>query len=215
MINDVFSPEELARYSRHLILPEINLEGQQKLKAARVLVVGAGGLGSPVLLYLAAAGVGQIGIIDFDVVDESNLHRQVLFTVNDVGQPKVEIAKKRLLQLNPHLDIKIYNSNFTKDNALEIIKDYEVVADGTDNFQTRYLVNDACVLTGKVNVYASIFQFEGQVSVFNYLDREGNRGPNYRDLFPAPPPPGLVPNCAESGVLGVLPGIIGLSLIHI
>ncbi|MEM1320759.1 MAG: molybdopterin-synthase adenylyltransferase MoeB [Bacteroidota bacterium] len=203
------SPEEMARYSRHIAIPEFNIAGQQKLKAARVLVIGSGGLGSPLLLYLAAAGVGHLGIVDFDVVDESNLQRQVLFTVDDVGQSKSETAKRRLEALNPYIDIKVYNTMFTKDNALELIKDYDVVADGTDNFPTRYLVNDACVLAGKVNVYASIFRFEGQVSVFNYPDENGGRGPNYRDLFPEPPPPGLVPNCAEGGVLGVLPGIIG------
>ncbi len=203
------SPEELSRYSRHIAIPEFNIEGQKKLKAARVLVVGSGGLGSPVLLYLAAAGVGHIGIVDFDVVDDSNLQRQVLFTVEDIGKSKAVTAQKRLSALNPHIDIKVYNTRLTKDNALAIIKDYDVVADGTDNFPTRYLVNDACVLLGKTNVYASIFQFEGQVSVFNYEDENGVVGPNYRDLFPKPPPAGLVPNCSEGGVLGVLPGIIG------
>ena len=203
------SQEELSRYSRHITIPEFNIEGQKKLKAARVLVIGSGGLGSPLLLYLAAAGVGHIGIVDFDVVDDSNLQRQVLFTVEDIGKSKAETAKKRLLALNPYIEIQVYNTQFTKDNALDIIKDYDVVADGTDNFPTRYLVNDACVLTGKTNVYASIFQFEGQVSVFNYKDENGVSGPNYRDLFPEPPPLGLVPNCSEGGVLGVLPGIIG------
>ncbi len=203
------SPEELARYSRHIAIPEFSLEGQKRLKAAKVLVIGSGGLGSPVLLYLAAAGIGNIGIVDFDVVEDTNLQRQVLFTVDDIGKPKSEIAKERLLKLNPYINIKVYNTAFTKENALEIIRNYDVVADGTDNFPTRYLVNDACVLTGKVNVYASIFRFEGQVSVFNYLQADGTRGANYRDLFPEPPPPGLVPNCAEGGVLGVLPGIIG------
>ncbi len=203
------SPEEMARYSRHIAIPEFNIEGQKKLKAAKVLVIGSGGLGSPVLLYLAAAGIGHIGIVDFDVVDDSNLQRQVLFTVDDVGKSKAETAKKRLLALNPYINITVHNTAFTKDNALDIIKDYDVVADGTDNFPTRYLVNDACVLAGKVNVYASIFRFEGQVSVFNYPGENGERGPNYRDLFPEPPPPGLVPNCAEGGVIGVLPGIIG------
>lgn len=203
------SPEELARYNRHVIIPEFGLEGQQKLKAAKVLVVGSGGLGSPLLLYLTAAGVGTIGIVDFDVVDESNLQRQVLFDKRDVGRAKVEAAKERLQALNPHINFRTYNTQLTSENALEIIKDYDVVADGTDNFPTRYLVNDACVLLGKPNVYASIFQFEGQVSVFNYTDREGHVGPNYRCLYPEPPPPGLVPSCAEGGVLGVLPGIIG------
>jgi len=204
-----FSKEELARYDRHIIIPDFGFEAQKKLKAAKVLVIGSGGLGSPALLYLAAAGVGTIGIIDFDVVDDSNLQRQVLFGVDEIGTPKVEAAKKRLESLNPYIDIKVYNQQLTSQNALAIIKDYDVVADGTDNFPTRYLVNDACVLLGKPNVYASIFQFEGQVSVFNYTNKEGELGPNYRDLYPTPPPPGLVPSCAEGGVLGVLPGIIG------
>ncbi|MGZ8536750.1 MAG: molybdopterin-synthase adenylyltransferase MoeB [Flavisolibacter sp.] len=207
--NIQFSKEELARYNRHIIIPEFGIEAQKKLKAAKVLVVGSGGLGSPVLLYLAAAGVGTIGIVDFDVVDDSNLQRQVLFGVDEVGTPKVEAAKKRLESLNPHIKINIYNTQLTSKNALAIIKDYDVVADGTDNFPTRYLVNDASVLLGKPNVYASIFQFEGQVSVFNYTNASGELGPNYRDLYPTPPPPGLVPSCAEGGVLGVLPGIIG------
>ncbi|HPA35109.1 MAG TPA: molybdopterin-synthase adenylyltransferase MoeB [Chitinophagales bacterium] len=198
------SKEELARYSRHIIIPEFNIEGQKKLKAAKVLVIGTGGLGSPMLLYLAAAGVGTIGIVDFDVVDDSNLQRQVLFDVKDVGRPKVEAARERILGLNPHINVIAYNEHLSSKNALEIFKDYDVVADGTDNFPTRYLVNDACVLTGIPNVYASIYRFDGQVSVFNY-----NNGPNYRDLYPEPPPPGLVPSCAEGGVLGVLPGIIG------
>ncbi len=204
-----FSKEELSRYDRHIIIPDFGLEAQKKLKAAKVFVVGSGGLGSPALLYLAAAGVGTIGIIDFDVVDDSNLQRQVLFGVNEIGKLKVEAAKQRLEALNPHITIKVYNEQLTSKNALDIIKDYDVVADGTDNFPTRYLVNDACVLLGKPNVFASIFQFEGQVSVFNYRDKSGELGPNYRDLYPAPPPPGLVPSCAEGGVLGVLPGIIG------
>lgn len=207
--NKELSPQELARYSRHIAIPEFNLEGQQQLKAGKVLVVGSGGLGSPVLLYLAAAGVGHIGIVDFDVVDDTNLQRQVLFTVDDVGQSKAETAKRRLLALNPYIKITVFNTMLTKDNALDIIKNFDVVADGTDNFPTRYLVNDACVLAGKTNVYASIFRFEGQVSVFNHLLADGSRGPNYRDLFPEPPPLGLVPSCAEGGVLGVLPGIIG------
>jgi len=204
-----FSKAELERYSRHLILPEFNIAGQRKLKSSKVLVVGTGGLGSPLLLYLAAAGVGSIGIVDFDVVDESNLQRQVLFTVDDVGTPKVDAAKRKLLALNPHIQIATYNIRLTSQNALEIIEPYDVVADGTDNFPTRYLVNDACVMLGKTNVYASIFRFEGQLSVFNYLDKDGDRGPTYRDLFPTPPPPGLVPSCAEGGVIGVLPGILG------
>jgi len=204
-----FSKEELARYNRHIIIPGFGIEAQEKLKAAKVLVVGSGGLGSPVLLYLAAAGVGTIGIVDFDVVDDSNLQRQVLFGVDEVGKPKVEAAKRRLQALNPHINIRLYNTQLTSANALDVIAEYDVVADGTDNFPTRYLVNDACVLLNKPNVYASIFQFEGQVSVFNYQPKGGELGPNYRDLYPTPPPPGLVPSCAEGGVLGVLPGIIG------
>lgn len=199
----------MARYARHLAIPEFGIESQKKLKAGRVLVIGSGGLGSPVLLYLTAAGVGNIGIVDFDVVDETNLQRQVLFTVEDIGKSKAETAARKLKALNPHVTFKVFNTQLTSENALEIFKDYDVVADGTDNFPTRYLVNDACVLTGKVNVYASIFRFEGQVSVFNMPLPDGQRGPNYRDMFPEPPPPGLVPNCAEGGVLGVLPGIIG------
>lgn len=204
-----FSKQELERYSRHLIIPEFNIEGQKKLKNARVLVVGTGGLGAPVLLYLTAAGVGTIGIVDFDIVDTSNLQRQVLFTTKDVGRPKVEAAKERLEALNPFVKFEIFNTRLDSSNALDIISQFDVVADGTDNFPTRYLVNDACVLAGKVNVFASIFRFEGQASVFNYLYPDGNRGPNYRDLFPTPPPPGLVPSCAEGGVIGVLPGILG------
>ncbi len=207
--NIEFSSEELGHYSRHLSIPEIGMEGQKKLKAAKVLAVGTGGLGAPLLQYLAAAGVGTIGIVDFDKVEASNLHRQVLFGAADVGRPKVEVAKERLQQINPHIQINIHETRLTSENALDIIKDYDVVADGTDNFPTRYLVNDACVILDKPNVYGSIFQFEGQVSVFNYTDSDGNRGPNYRDMFAEPPPPGLVPSCAEAGVLGVLPGIIG------
>ncbi|MEM1406144.1 MAG: molybdopterin-synthase adenylyltransferase MoeB [Bacteroidota bacterium] len=204
-----FSKTELERYSRHLIIPEFNIEGQRKLKNAKVLVVGTGGLGAPLLQYLTAAGVGTIGIVDFDVVDDSNLQRQVLFSTDNVGEPKVDAALRRLEGLNPHINFRVYNTQLTSENALEIIQDYDVVADGTDNFPTRYLVNDACMILDKPNVYASIFRFDGQISVFNYVDKKGNRGPNYRDLFPAPPPPGLVPSCAEGGVIGVLPGIIG------
>ena len=204
-----FSGEELGHYSRHLSIPEFGMEGQKKLKAAKVLAVGTGGLGAPMLQYLAAAGVGTIGLIDFDKVEASNLHRQVLFGTSDVGRPKVEVAKERLLENNPHININVHEVRLTSENALDIIEGYDVVADGTDNFPTRYLINDACVMLDKPNVHGSIFQFEGQVSVFNYEDEEGNRGPNYRDLFPEPPPPGLVPSCAEAGVLGVLPGIIG------
>ena len=208
-MSNLLSSSELARYSRHLTLPGFHLEGQQKLKAAKVLVVGAGGLGAPLLSYLVAAGVGTVGLVDFDAVDESNLQRQVLFTVDDVGRPKVAAAVERLRRQNPHVELRPYETPLTASNALDIIKDYDVVADGTDNFPTRYLVNDACVLLDKVNVYASIFRFEGQVAVFNHVNSQGERGPNYRDLFPEPPPPGLVPSCAEGGVLGVLPGIVG------
>jgi sulfur-carrier protein adenylyltransferase/sulfurtransferase len=208
MIDD-FSRTELARYARHFVLPEFGIEGQRRLKNSSVLVVGAGGLGCPMLLYLAAAGVGRIGIVDPDRVDDSNLQRQVLYTTSDVGKYKVEAAKERLLALNPHITIETYPFGLTGANALKIIELYDLVADGTDNFPTRYLVNDACVLQGKVNVYASIFRFEGQVSVFNFSKNKEERGVNYRDIFPTPPPPGLVPDCAEGGVLGVLPGIIG------
>lgn len=198
------SPEEIRRYSRHLILPEVGMEGQKKLKAASVLMVGAGGLGSPLGMYLAAAGVGRIGIVDFDVVDESNLQRQLLHGTKDVGRPKLESARDRIHDINPNVQVDLHPVHLTSDNALEIIQDYDVVADGTDNFPTRYLVNDACVLAGKPNVYASIFRFEGQASVFGAPD-----GPCYRCLYAEPPPPGLVPSCAEGGVLGVLPGIVG------
>ncbi|UKT62253.1 molybdopterin-synthase adenylyltransferase MoeB [Pedobacter mucosus] len=208
-MENLFSKEELKRYNRHIIIPDFGLEAQTKLKQARVLVVGAGGLGSPVLLYLAAAGIGNIGIVDFDVVDDSNLQRQVLYGIEEIGTLKIEAAKARLQSLNPHINIAVYNTHLHSKNALEIVKDYDVVADGTDNFPTRYLVNDACVLLGKTNVYASIYQFEGQVSVFNHLELDGTRGPNYRDLYPTPPEPGLVANCSEAGVLGILPGIIG------
>lgn len=204
-----FNKEELERYSRHLIIPEFNIEGQRKLKGSSVLVIGSGGLGSPLLLYLAAAGVGRIGIVDFDTVDASNLQRQVLFGVESVGVAKAVAAKERLASLNPHITLEVHNTKFTSANARELVRAYDVVADGTDNFPTRYLVNDACVLEDKVNVYASIYRFEGQASVFNELMPDGTRGPNYRDLFPSPPPPGLVPSCAEGGVIGVLPGILG------
>jgi sulfur-carrier protein adenylyltransferase/sulfurtransferase len=207
--NFQFSKAELARYNRHIIIPEFGEEAQLKLKEARVLIIGSGGLGSPALLYLTAAGVGTIGIVDFDVVDDSNLQRQVIFDIHEIGRPKVEAAKKRLEALNPYVNIIMHNTHINSENALEIMKDYDVIADGTDNFPTRYLVNDAALLLDKPNVYGSIFQFEGQVSVFNYVNGRGERGPNYRDLYPTPPPPGLVPSCAEGGVLGVLPGIIG------
>lgn len=205
----MFKKEELLRYHRHLIIPEFGKQGQEKLKQAKVLVVGSGGLGAPMLQYLAAAGVGHIGIVDFDVVEDSNLQRQVLFTTADIGRSKAEAAKERLEAQNPYITVQIYNTYLDSSNALDIIKDYDVVADGTDNFPTRYLVNDACVMLGKTNVYASIFRFEGQASVFNELLPDGSRGPNFRDLFPSPPPPGLVPSCAEGGVIGVLPGILG------
>lgn len=201
--------EELKRYARHFVLPEFGRTGQERLKAAKVLVVGAGGLGSPVLLYLAAAGVGEIGIIDDDVVDLSNLQRQVLYTTEDIGRPKVLVAKERIQALNPHLKVTTYQQRLDINNVLDLIAPYDIIADGTDNFPTRYLVNDACVLAGKINVYASIFRFEGQVAVFNYPNEDGSRGVNYRDLFPDPPDPDAIPNCAEGGVLGVLPGIIG------
>jgi sulfur-carrier protein adenylyltransferase/sulfurtransferase len=204
-----FTKEELARYNRHIIIPEFGEDAQKKLKAAKVLIIGSGGLGSPALLYLTAAGVGTIGIVDFDVVDDSNLQRQVLFDIHEIGKPKVEAAKRRLEALNPHTRFILHNTHINSGNALDIIKDYDVVADGTDNFPTRYLVNDATLILDKPNVYGSVFQFEGQVSVFNYVNKKGERGPNYRDLYPTPPPPGLVPSCAEGGVLGVLPGIIG------
>lgn len=200
---------ERTRYARHLILPELGEAGQLRLKAARVLVVGAGGLGSPLLLYLAAAGVGTIGIVDPDTVSLSNLQRQVLYSEQSVGLPKVEAARQRLTDMNPHLHIRTYPVALTTANALDIIADYDLVADGSDNFPTRYLVNDACVLAGKPCVYGAIFRFEGQVSVFNLLLPDGTRSSNYRDLYPTPPAPGQVPNCAEAGVLGVLPGIIG------
>ena len=198
------SNEEIARYSRHLILPEVGLEGQRKLKAARVLMIGTGGLGSPLGLYLAAAGVGTLGLVDFDVVDESNLQRQIIHGTKDVGRPKIESAKDRLLDINPNVKIEAHETRLTSENALELFKDFDVIVDGTDNFPTRYLVNDASVLTGKPNVYGSIFRFEGQASVF-----WAEKGACYRCLYPEPPPPGLVPSCAEGGVLGVLPGIVG------
>jgi adenylyltransferase/sulfurtransferase len=199
------SNEEILRYSRHLIMPEVGLEGQQRLKAARVLCIGAGGLGSPLTLYLAAAGVGTIGVVDFDVVDVTNLQRQVIHSTRDVGRPKLESAAEKLRGLNPFLDIQTFETRLTSDNALSLFRDFDIVVDGTDNFPTRYLVNDACVLTGRPNVYGSIFRFEGQASVFATKD-----GPCYRCLYPEPPPPGLVPSCAEGGVLGILPGLVGV-----
>ena len=198
------SNEEIARYSRHLIMPEVALDGQKKLKSARVLTIGAGGLGSPLALYLAAAGVGTLGIVDFDVVDESNLQRQIIHGTSDVGRPKMESARDRIMDINPNVHVEAYEEALSSENALEIFKDFDIVVDGTDNFPTRYLVNDACVLLKKPNVYGSIFRFEGQASVF-YAEE----GPCYRCLYPEPPPPGLVPSCAEGGVLGILPGAIG------
>jgi adenylyltransferase/sulfurtransferase len=199
-----FSKEEIRRYSRHLIMPEVGMEGQAKLKKASVLMVGAGGLGAPLGMYLAAAGIGRLGIVDFDVVDESNLQRQVTYSASDVGRPKLQAAKERLSGINPHIQIDGYETRLTSENALSMFRDYDIIVDGTDNFPTRYLVNDASVLSGKPNVYGSIFRFEGQVSVF-----DARVGPCYRCLYPEPPPPGLVPSCAEGGVLGVLPGIVG------
>ncbi|MFW9854956.1 MAG: molybdopterin-synthase adenylyltransferase MoeB [Candidatus Thorarchaeota archaeon] len=198
------SQEEIIRYSRHLILPEVGVKGQQKLKQARVLLVGAGGLGSPLALYLAAAGVGTIGIVDHDKVDLTNLQRQVIHSTEDLGKSKLESARARILAINPEIKVITHEKELTSENALDIIKNYDIVADGTDNFPTRYLINDACVLLGKPNVYASIFRFEGQASVF-YAEK----GPCYRCLYSEPPPPGLVPSCAEGGVLGILPGIVG------
>src|SRR5213594_1176422 len=197
--------DEILRYSRHLIMPEVGMEGQKKLKAARVLCIGAGGLGSPLALYLAAAGVGTLGIVDFDVVDYTNLQRQIIHSTADVGRPKLDSAADKLKAMNPFLNIRTFNTRLSSDNALELFKEFDVIADGTDNFPTRYLVNDACVLLGKPNAYGSIFRFEGQASVF-----ATKNGPCYRCLYPEPPPPGLVPSCAEGGVLGVLPGIIGI-----
>lgn len=196
--------QEYERYSRHLILPEVGLEGQKRLKAASVLCIGTGGLGSPLLLYLAAAGVGRIGIVDFDIVDHSNLQRQVIHGTSWVGKPKIESAKNRILEINPFCQVDLYETRVSSENAIDIATPYDIIIDGTDNFPTRYLMNDVCVLLNKPNVYGSIFRFEGQATVFNY---EG--GPNYRDLYPEPPPPGMVPSCAEGGVLGVLPGVIG------
>ena len=198
------SHNEFLRYSRHLVMPEVTLAGQERLRAARVLCVGAGGLGSPLTLYLAAAGVGTIGLVDFDTVDLTNLQRQILYATADVGRPKLEAASERLTALNPEIRVIPHPMRLTSANVMDVIGGYDVIADGTDNFPTRYLVNDACVLAGKPNVYASIFRFEGQVSVF-----DATRGPCYRCLFPEPPPPGLVPSCADGGVLGVVPGIIG------
>src|SRR5690348_11523919 len=197
--------DEILRYSRHLIMPEVGMEGQLKLKAARVLCIGAGGLGSPLALYLAAAGVGTLGVVDFDVVDYTNLQRQIIHTTADVGRKKLESAAEKVKAINPFITLRPFETRLTSENALELFRDFDIIVDGTDNFPTRYLVNDACVLTGKPNVYGSIFRFEGQVSVFATKD-----GPCYRCLYPEPPPPGLVPSCAEGGVLGILPGLVGI-----
>jgi sulfur-carrier protein adenylyltransferase/sulfurtransferase len=197
--------DEILRYSRHLIMPEVGMEGQLKIKAAKVLCIGAGGLGSPLALYLGAAGVGTLGIVDFDVVDYTNLQRQIIHSTADVGRPKLDSAAEKLKAMNPFLNIKKFNTHLSSDNALELFKDFDIIADGTDNFPTRYLTNDACVISGKPNVYASIFRFEGQASVFGMPE-----GPCYRCLYPEPPPPGLVPSCAEGGVLGILPGLLGV-----
>src|SRR5213596_4074433 len=201
---DALSPSEIKRYSRHLILPEVGMAGQLKLKQSSALIIGAGGLGVPLTQYLSAAGVGRLGIVDFDVIDETNLQRQVLYGTKDVGRKKIEVAKERVAQINPNVDVQTYETRLTSDNALDILRDYDVVIEGTDNFPTRYLVNDATVLLKKPNVYGSIFRFEGQASVF-----DAAKGPCYRCLYAEPPPPGLVPSCAEGGVLGVLPGIVG------
>ena len=204
-----FSHEELERYSRHLLLPAFGAESQKKLKKARVLVVGAGGLGCPALSYLTAAGAGHIGIADDDVVELSNLQRQVLYGEEDIGKPKATVAAQKLKKLNPHVQFSVFDQRITSQNALKIIAQFDLVIDGTDNFPTRYLLNDACVILDKPYIYGSIYRFEGQVSVFNFKFPDGTHGPQYRDIFPHPPPPGLVPNCAEGGVLGVLAGIIG------
>lgn len=199
------SKEEIHRYSRHLILPEVTLEGQRKLKGAGVLVIGTGGLGAPVSMYLAAAGIGRMGLVDFDTVDVTNLQRQILYSTSDIGRPKLDAARERLAGINPAMRIDTFEERLSSDNALRIFRDYDVIIDGTDNFPTRYCVNDACVMLGKTNVYGSIFRFEGQATVF-----KPREGPCYRCLYPEPPPPGLVPSCAEGGVLGILPGIIGV-----
>jgi sulfur-carrier protein adenylyltransferase/sulfurtransferase len=208
-MSSILSQQESLRYSRQILLPDLKLEGQEKLKTGSVLVIGAGGLGSPALYYLTAAGVGRIGILDFDIVDVSNLQRQILYSSEDVGSPKAIKAAERLSSLNPYVKIETHQCFLNTENAMGIISNYDLVIDGSDNLPTRYLVNDACVLLNKTLIYGAIFQFEGQVSVFNQLLNDGTRGPNYRDLFPQPPPPEMVPSCSEGGVLGVLPGIIG------
>src|SRR5438270_6716260 len=205
LVSNALSKDEILRYSRHLIMPEVGMQGQQKLKAARVLCIGTGGLGSPLALYLAAAGVGTLGLVDFDVVDFTNLQRQVIHFTSDVGRPKLESAREKITAINPYVNVKTFDTKLTSQNALESFSDFDIIVDGTDNFPTRFLVNDACVFTGKPNVYGSIFRFEGQASVFATKD-----GPCYRCLYPEPPPPGLVPSCAEGGVLGILPGLVGI-----
>ena len=205
LVSNALSKDEILRYSRHLIMPEVGLEGQQKLKAARVLCIGTGGLGSPLALYLAAAGIGTLGLVDFDVVDFTNLQRQIIHSTSDVGRKKLDSAAEKIEAMNPFVDVVRFETRLSSENALRIIEDFDIVVDGTDNFPTRYLVNDACVLSGKPNVYGSIFRFEGQASVFGIED-----GPCYRCLYPEPPPPGLVPSCAEGGVLGILPGLVGI-----
>lgn len=204
-----FSAEELSRYNRHIILPQFGMEGQKRLKRAKMLVIGSGGLGSPALLYLAAAGVGTLGIVDFDVVDNSNLQRQILFGINNIGASKAQTAAEKLKELNPNVEVIVFNTRIDASNAMEILKDFDVVIDGSDNFATRYLINDACVLLKKPLVYGSVFRFDGQVSLFNFKIGQDSYGPNYRDLYPVPPQPGEVLSCTEGGVLGVLPGIIG------
>src|SRR5438067_2871501 len=204
LVSNALSKDEILRYSRHLIMPEVGMEGQQKLKAASVLCIGTGGLGSPLALYLAAAGVGTLGLVDFDVVDFTNLQRQIIHSTADVGRSKLDSATDKIEAMNPFVEVRRFDTRLSSDNAMRIFRDFDIIVDGTDNFPTRYLVNDACVLSGKLNVYGSIFRFEGQASVFGAKD-----GPCYRCLYPEPPPPGLVPSCAEGGVLGVLPGVIG------
>ena len=204
-VSVTLSKDEILRYSRHLIMPEVGMEGQQKLKAARVLCIGTGGLGSPLALYLAAAGVGTLGLVDFDVVDYTNLQRQIIHSTADVGRKKLDSAADKLKAINPYLNLRTFDTRLSSANALELFREFDIIADGTDNFPTRYLVNDACVLTGKPNVYGPIFRFEGQASVF-----ASEEGPCYRCLYPEPPPPGLVPSCAEGGVLGILPGLVGV-----
>src|SRR5437762_3509013 len=205
LVSNALSKDEILRYSRHLIMPEVGMEGQQKLKAASVLCIGTGGLGSPLALYLAAAGVGTLGLVDFDVVDFTNLQRQIIHSTADVGRSKLDSATDKIEAMNPFVEVRRFDTRLSSDNAMRIFRDFDIIVDGTDNFPTRYLVNDACVLSGKLNVYGSIFRFEGQASVFGAKD-----GPCYRCLYPEPPPPGLVPSCAEGGVLGILPGLVGL-----